>query len=37
MRVKISRNIAVDNAAGIAELHKLELRTLNTYPSEFIP
>jgi len=36
MRVKISRNIAVDNAAGIAELHKLELRTLNTFPSEFI-
>ena len=37
MRVKISRNIAVDNAAGIAELHKIELRTLNTYPSEFVP
>lgn len=36
MRIKISRNIAVDNAAGIAELHKLELRTLNTFPSEFI-
>jgi hypothetical protein len=36
MRVKISRNIAVDNAAGIAELHKIEMRTLNTYPSEFI-
>lgn len=36
MRVKISRNIAVDNAAGIAELHKLEIRTLNTFPSEFI-
>lgn len=33
MRVKISRNIAVDNAAAIAELHKLELRTMNTFPS----
>ena len=35
-RIKISRNIDVDNAAGIAELHKIEMRTLNTYPSEFI-
>jgi hypothetical protein len=37
MRVKISRNIAADNAAGIAELHKVEIRTLNTYPAESIP
>jgi hypothetical protein len=36
-RVRISRNIDVDTAAGIAELHKVELRTLNTYPSQFIP
>lgn len=32
-RVKISRNIDADNAAGTAELHKVEFRTLNTYPS----
>jgi hypothetical protein len=37
VRIKISRNIAADDAAGTAELHKVELRTLNTYPSEFIP
>ena len=37
VRIKISRNIAVDDAAGTAELHKVELRTLNTYPAEFIP
>jgi len=37
VRIKISRNIAVDDSAGIAELHKVELRTLNTYPSQFIP
>jgi len=36
-RVKISRNVDVDTAAGTAELHKVELRTLNTYPSQFIP
>ena len=33
LRVKISRNIAADDAAGTAELHKVEIRTLNTYPA----
>lgn len=37
VRIKISRNIAADDAIGTAELHKVELRTLNTYPSQFIP
>lgn len=37
VRIKISRNIAADDAAGTAELHKVEIRTLNTYPSQFIP
>jgi hypothetical protein len=36
VRIKISRNIDADTAAGTAELHKVELRTLNTYPSQFI-
>jgi hypothetical protein len=36
-RIKISRNIDNDNALATAELHKIELRTINTYPSEFIP
>jgi len=37
VRIKISRNVDADTAAGTAELHKVELRTLNTYPAEFIP
>jgi hypothetical protein len=37
VRIKISRNVDADDAAGTAELHKVELRTLNTYPAEFIP
>jgi hypothetical protein len=37
VKIKISRNVDADTAAGTAELHKVELRTLNTYPSQFIP